>query len=79
MAKVYVLAKQYPEMGGAAVFVCGDPRMPTFHPTAEPAFRFEEMEDALLYRKAMPHQLGGTEPYRVHELLPDGRIIDVEG
>jgi hypothetical protein len=78
MAKVYILCKQYPEVG-AVTFVCGpDPRMPTFHPTPEPAARFEEMEDALLFRSLMPHQLGGTEKYRVHELLPDGRIIDVE-
>jgi len=76
--KVYVLAKQHPHMGGAVTFVCGDPRMPSFSPVPEPASQFEEIEDALLYRAVMPHLLGGTGAYRVHELLLNGQIIDVE-
>ena len=78
--KTFVLCQQYPQMGDAIVFVCGpSPQMPTFDPTPGPAVRFGSPEDAQAFRALMPWQLGGgPKQYRVHELLPDGSVIDVE-
>jgi hypothetical protein len=75
----YVLCRQYPD--GAQVFLCrqflpgGDP---TFDIRPEPAMRFASPQDALAWRWSLPHQLGGTEHYRVHELHPDGQLVRVE-
>jgi hypothetical protein len=62
------------------MFICGShPKMVMFHPDVEHAARFGCIDEALAFRSLMDYQLGGTEKYRVHELLPDGRFIDVEG
>jgi hypothetical protein len=79
MAKQYVLCKVDPQFR-MVVFVGGDPRMPTFYPN-DPAgaFKAESIDEALACRSLMPYQLGGgAEAYHVHELLPDGQVIDVE-
>jgi hypothetical protein len=74
----YVLCKLDPQYG-VAVFICGGPMAPTFDRDVERAARFESIEDAQLLRSGLPHVLGGTDKYRVHEVLPDGSIQDVEG
>jgi hypothetical protein len=54
--------------------------MPTFDYEVERAARFDTIEDARLCRSLMPHMLGGgAERYHVHELHPDGRLVDLEG
>jgi hypothetical protein len=73
----YVLCKVDPQFG-VEMFVCGHPRMPSFDRDSGRAAKFESAEEALAFRSRMDHQIGGTDKYRVHELLPDGRIIDVE-
>jgi hypothetical protein len=74
----FVLGKYYPELGGS-VFICGQhPRLVTFHPEVQYATRFESVEDALVFRFCMDHQLGGKAKYRVHEVLPGGVVQDVE-
>jgi hypothetical protein len=76
MAK-YVLGKYYPQMRGH-VFICGGAMAPTFDPDVSRAFKMDSTEVALLLRSGLPHLLGGTDAYHVHEVLPDGRVIDVE-
>jgi hypothetical protein len=79
MDTVYVLCKEHPQYR-TVTFICGpDPKTPIHAATPEEAAKFESIKHALKHRSAMPHQPGGTEYYRVHELRPDGRIIDVEG
>jgi hypothetical protein len=73
----YVLAKYHPEMQGH-VFICGGPLAPTFDPDVSKAATFDSIDDALLLRSGLPHLLGGTDAYHVHEVLPDGRVVDVE-
>jgi hypothetical protein len=77
--KQCVLCKRDPQYNVVVFVGGGDPRTPTFDRDVTRAAKFESVDDALLCRSLMPHQLGGTEKYRVHELLPDGQIIDVEG
>jgi hypothetical protein len=60
------------------VFICGGPFPPTFDVDVSRAARFDSVEDALIVRTNMPHQLGGNDQYHVHEVLPDGRVVDVE-
>jgi hypothetical protein len=74
----FVLAKHYPEMR-THVFICGGPMAPTFDQDVERAAKFDTIEDALLVRQGLPHLLGGTHMYRVHQVLPDGTVRDVEG
>jgi hypothetical protein len=75
----YVLGKTYPEMGGAMMFICGNhPKMPFFHSDVESATKFGSPEDALVFRYNMDHQLGGTEKYHIHELVPGGGVRDLE-
>lgn len=74
----YVLCKVDPQYG-AAVCICGGPFPPTFDIDVERAARFDSIEEALIVRAGLPHLLGGKHKYRVHEVLPDGTIVDVEG
>jgi len=62
------------------VFICGGPYFPqpTFDTDVARAAKFDSIQDALAVRSMMPHLLGGTHKYRVHELLPDGSLVDVE-
>jgi hypothetical protein len=64
------------------VFVGGaDPLLATFH-RDDPgeAQRFESTADALDYRRRMRRQLcGGSEPFGVYELTPEGQLISVGG
>jgi hypothetical protein len=51
----------------------------TYDPTPGPAARFGSIEEALAYRRAIANQLNfGAHKYRVHELLSDGGLVDVE-
>lgn len=56
----YILAQYHPEMRGH-VFICGGPIPPTFDVDVRRAARFDSIEEALLVRHAMPHQLGGND------------------
>jgi len=74
----FVLGKFY-SVTGETKFICGGPIGPTFDSDVERAAKFDSIKDALLHRSALPQVLGGTAKYRVHEVLPDGSIRDVEG
>jgi hypothetical protein len=76
----YVLRKQH--LVGRVVmtsFVCGDdPRRRSFDSDVERAKHFATPDAALSYRNQMPRQLGGTaQEYRVNEVLPDGKLVDL--
>lgn len=78
MANDYVLLSQHPRTN-AVTFVGGaDPRAATFWPTRAGAARFPTPGAALTFRGQMAPQPGGTGAYHVHELLPDGRLLNVE-
>jgi hypothetical protein len=76
----YVLLKQH--LTGRLLmtsFVCGDdPRQRSFQSDVDQAKHFATPDAALAYRTQMPRQLGGTaEQYRVHQILPDGKLVDL--
>jgi hypothetical protein len=76
----YVLRKQH--LTGRTLmtsFVCGDdPRRRSFHSDVDQAKHFATSAAALAYRNLMPRQLGGAaEEYRVHQILPDGKFVDL--
>jgi hypothetical protein len=73
----YVLANYHPEMRGY-VFMCGGPTPAMFDTDLSLAARFDTIKDALLVRSMLPHQLGGTDAYRVYELHPGGNLLTVE-
>ena len=78
MANEYVLLKQHPRTN-AVTFVGGvAPLAATFGPARAGAARFPTPGDALAFREHMARQPGGTGEYHVHELLPDGRLMNVE-
>ena len=75
--KQYVLCKQHPNY--PMLFVCGDePRFRSLDNDSARAKQFTTPEDALAYRREMRYEVGGTDSYRVHELLPDGHLVAVE-
>jgi hypothetical protein len=76
----YVLLKQH--LTGRLFltsFVCGeDARRRSFHSDVDQAKHFATPDAALVYRSLMPRQLGGAaEEYRVHQILPDGKLVDI--
>ena len=77
MVREYVLLSQHPRTL-AVTFVGGvDPRRPTLHPTRVGAARFPTVGEALAFRGQMANQPGAS-AYHVHQLLPDGRLMNEE-
>jgi hypothetical protein len=76
--KQYVLGKFHPEFRGTMLIGGSHPKMPMFHPDLEYARKFGSVEEALAFRMSMDHQLGGTDKYHVHEVQPDGGLLDLE-
>jgi hypothetical protein len=75
--KQYVLCKNDPNF--PILFVCGDePRFRTLDNDRARAKRFLTPEEALAYRREMRYELGGTDKYHVHELLPAGQLVPVD-
>jgi hypothetical protein len=74
----YVLGSPHANTG-QITFVCGnDPKSTGFAlDDPRPATRFDSPESALAFRARMRHQLGGTQKFQVHELLPDGRVVSL--
>src|SRR5437660_1428218 len=78
MAKEYVLLKQHPRTN-VVTFVGGtDPCSAAFCPTRAGATRFPTPGEALTFRDQMARQPGGAGEYHVHELVQDGRLMNVE-
>jgi hypothetical protein len=76
LVKTYVLCTVD---SNETIFVCSpNPRMPVFHFDRYQALKFSSPQEALEHRSFMDHQLGGKEQYRVHEVMPDGSLVDVE-
>jgi hypothetical protein len=76
--KTFVLAKHH-SLPPGTTFVCGsDPRLATLDADRECAARFDSPEAARAFRGRLGHQLGDPSAYHVHELHPDGRLIDLE-
>jgi hypothetical protein len=74
----YVLCKRDAGLG-SQLFVCGpDPRLATLDYRPAAAVRFPDPDSAAAYRARMGHQFGGTDKYHVNELLPGGRLVDLE-
>jgi hypothetical protein len=77
----YVLLKQHltGRLLVTSSFVCGDdPRRRSFHGDVDQAKQFATPEAALAYRNLMPRQLGGAAvDYRVHQILPDGKLVNL--
>ena len=77
MAREYVLLSQHPRTL-AVTFVGGaDPRRATLYPTRLGAARFPTVAEAMTFRGQMAEQPGAA-AYHVHELLLDGRLMNVE-
>jgi hypothetical protein len=75
--KQFVLGKSYPGMKGVTC-ICGTgPNQIRFHPDVENAIKFGTVEEALAFRQEMGHQVGGTDQYHVHEILPSGGLRDL--
>jgi hypothetical protein len=77
--KTYVLCNWHPEVQ-QGTFVCAlVAGSVTYHPTPEPAVRFDTIAEAIAHRHAIADKLTwGAHKYRVHELLPDGQLVDFE-
>ena len=77
--KTYVLCNWHPDMHAGTCISSLDAAGVAYNPAPEHALRFKTVEEAIAFRSANVSQLTyGAHKYRVHELLPDGRLVDVE-
>lgn len=77
MKNPYVLCRRYPDSGKLGFIGGSSPLYRTYVPYPGMAVRFDSIEAALQWKDELFYEEDMI-AFRVHELLPDGGVVDVE-